>query len=79
MADVWADITPEQIQKHYDAAMDSVALIDAVLANPDDYSNDETVLSRNVKHLEIVSGWPFWTDDHDLSPFADAISAGSID
>jgi hypothetical protein len=66
--------TPEQIAQHYSSAMESVNLINAVIADPDAYANDETVMQRNVEHLELVIDWTFWTDE-DLSPFTDAIAA----
>jgi len=70
-------ITPEAIAQHYSAAMDSVNLIDSVLANPDNYVDDETVIQRNVDHLKIVLGWDFWTDE-DMTPFSDAITNGEV-
>ena len=66
--------TPEEIAQHYSSAMDSVNLINAVIATPSDYTDDETVMQRNVGHLELVIDWTFWTDE-DLSPFTDAIAA----
>ena len=69
------EITTEQIAQHYSAAMDSVNLINAVVASPDDYANDETVLERNVGHLKIVVDWDFWTTE-DMTPITDAITAG---
>ena len=69
------EISAEKIAQHYSAAMDSVNLINAVIADPDAYANDETVMQRNVDHLELVIDWTFWTDE-DLSPFTDAITAG---
>jgi hypothetical protein len=68
------EITAEQIAQHYSSAMESVNLINAVIADPDAYANDETVMQRNVDHLELVIDWTFWTDE-DLSPFTDAIAA----
>ena len=67
--------TPEEIAQHYSSAMDSVNLINAVIADPAAYANDETVMQRNVDHLELVIDWTFWTDE-DLNPFTDAITAG---
>jgi hypothetical protein len=66
--------TPEQIQKHYDAAMDSVNLLNA--GKPEDMSDDDWAdcVSRNVEHLEIMVAKDFWTDE-DLSPFNSAIAA----
>ena len=69
------EITAEKIAQHYSSAMDSVNLINAVIADPDAYANDETVMQRNVDHLELVIDWTFWTDE-DLSPFTDVITAG---
>jgi len=71
-----ADKTEAEIAQHYSAAMDSVNLINAVVADPDSYTSDATVLSRNVEHLKIVKGWDFWTDE-DMTPFDNAIAAGS--
>lgn len=71
----YEDITPEEIVGYYNAAMDSVNLINDVIANPDAYISDPTVLERNVEHLKIVLGWTFWTTE-DMTPFTDAITAG---
>ena len=68
--------TPEEIARHYRAAMSSVALLDAVAADPDAYADDPTVVERNVEHLKIVVGWDFWTDE-DLTPFHNAIAANT--
>ena len=43
--------TAEEIAQHYRACMDSVNIINAVIAAPADYADDETVLQRNVDHL----------------------------
>jgi len=67
--------TAEKIAQHYSACMDSVNLINAVIAAPDDYANDETVLQRNVDHLEIMVTKDFWTTE-DMSPLNAAIAAG---
>jgi hypothetical protein len=69
------EITAEQIAQHYSAAMDSVNLINSIIASPDDYADDETVMQRNVDHLKIVIGWDFWTTE-DMTPLNDAIAAG---
>ena len=70
------ELTAEQIAQHYSAAMDSVNLINDVVASPDDYADDETILERNVEHLKIVKEWDFWTTE-DMTPFTNAIAAGS--
>ena len=68
--------TPEQIAQHYTSAMDSVTLLEKVAAKPDAYTNDETVVERNVEHLKLVVEWDFWTDE-DLTPFHTAIAANA--
>ena len=68
------DLTPEQIARHYSAAMDSVDLLNAgQLEGMDDADWADTV-SRNVEHLKIMVAKDFWTDE-DLTPFNDAIAA----
>ena len=69
------ELTSEEIAQHYSAAMDSVNLINAVVAAPDDYADDETVLPRNVEHLKIMLAKDYWTTE-DMTPFNDAIVAG---
>ena len=67
--------TAEEIAQHYTSAMDSVNLINAVIAAPSDYTDDPTVLNRNVDHLKLVIDWTFWTSEN-MTPFTDAITAG---
>ena len=64
-------ITPEQIAKHYSAAMDSVNLINE--AKPDYVSAAEWVetVERNKRHLRIMLAKDFWTTE-DLTPLRDA-------
>ena len=69
------EITAEEIAQHYSAAMDSVNLINAVVADPDAYADDEAVLQRNVEHLKIMLAKDYWTTE-DMTPFNDAIAAG---
>ena len=60
-------ITPEQIAKHYSAAMDSVALINA--NKPEGMTAEDWAdcLSRNKEHLVIMLAKDFWTTE-DLAP-----------
>jgi len=69
-------ITAEEIAQHYSACMDSVSLINAVIAAPDNYAGDETVLQRNVGHLEIMVPKTYWTTE-DMTPLNNAITAGN--
>lgn len=69
------EITPEQIAKHYSAAMDSVNLINKLVAKENKTEQELEVIARNVKHLEIMVGRDYWTTE-DLTPFNDAIIVG---
>lgn len=68
-------LTPEQIQKHYDAAMDSVNLLNA--GKPAEMSDDDWTdcVSRNVEHLEIMVAKDYWTDAQDITVLQAAIDA----
>ena len=70
------DLTPEQIAKHYSACLDSVWVINDAIANPDRYTTDDTVIERNVQHLEGMRKAEFWTDE-DMAPIDSAIAAGN--
>jgi hypothetical protein len=62
------ELTPEQqIAKHYSAALDSVALINA--GKPEDMLDADWAdcLSRNKEHLVIMLAKDFWTTE-DLAP-----------
>ena len=67
-------LTPEEIQRHYDAAMDSVNLLNAGQPEGMDDAEWADCVRRNVAHLEIMVAKDFWTD-HDLTPFYEAINA----
>jgi hypothetical protein len=69
-------LTPERIAKHYFACLDSVWLINDAIANPDRYTGDDTVIQRNVQHLECMRQADFWTDE-DMTPIDAAIAAGN--
>jgi hypothetical protein len=62
------EITPEEIARHYSAAMDSVNLING--PKPEWATNEEweDTLRRNREHLKIMLGKDFWTTE-DLEPF----------
>jgi len=60
-------LTPEQIAKHYSAAINSVNLINA--GKPEGMTAEDWTdcLSRNKEHLVIMLAKDFWTTE-DLSP-----------
>jgi hypothetical protein len=70
------ELTPEQIAKHYSACLDSVWVINDAIANPNRYTGDDTVIQRNVQHLEGMRRAEFWTDE-DMAPIDAAIAAGN--
>lgn len=71
--------TSEQIADHYSALLDSVALINAVIAGAamQDVAEPERrdAVDRNVRHLEIMAAKEFWTDE-DMTSVNAAIAAG---
>ena len=69
-------LTPERIAKHYSACLDSVWVINDAIANPDKYAGDDTVIQRNVQHLEGMRRAEFWTTE-DMTPIDEAIAAGN--
>jgi hypothetical protein len=64
-------LTAEQIAKHYSAAMDSVALINAGKPEGMTDLNWADCLSRNKEHLVIMLAKDFWTTE-DLTPLRTA-------
>jgi hypothetical protein len=63
--------TPEQIARHYNAAMDSVNLING--GKPELMSDADwaDTLKRNKEHLTIMIAKDFWTTE-DLTPLRQA-------
>ena len=59
--------TPEQIAKHYSAAMDSVNVINGSKPNYMTDAEWADYLSRNKEHLKIMLAKDFWTTE-DLAP-----------
>ena len=68
------ELTPEQeVQRNYDAAMDSVNLLNA--GKPEDMTDEDwaDTVKRNKEHLEIQIAKGDYYAGHDLTPFEDAI------
>jgi hypothetical protein len=65
-------LTSEQIQRHYDAALDSVNLLNA--GKPEEMLEKEweKCVKRNVEHLKIMIKKDF-LEEKDLKPLLDAI------
>ena len=71
-------ITAEEIAGHYTAAMDSVNLINRLVAQDSLTSEEQDTVDRNVEHLQIMVAKDYWTTE-DLTPFNDAITAGTAE
>jgi hypothetical protein len=67
------DITPEEIARHYSAALDSVALINS--GQPEKMTDEDwaDTLKRNQDHLVIILAKDYWTDE-DLTPLQAAVA-----
>jgi hypothetical protein len=63
--------TPEEIQRHFSACMDSVNLINA--GQPEGMSDEDWAdcLARNKEHLVLMLAKPYWTTE-DLTPLRTA-------
>lgn len=68
-------VTPEQVARHYSAALDSVALLQA--GQPEGMTAEDWAdcVARNVAHLEIMVAKDFM-QGQDLAPLNAAIAAG---
>ena len=63
--------TPEQIARHYSAAMDSVNLINAGQPEGIEDADWADTVARNKEHLKIMLAKDFWTTE-DLTPLQEA-------
>lgn len=64
--------TPAQ---HYAYALDSVNLINAIVADDTGYIEPANCVDRNVQHLQLMVAKDFWTNE-DMTPLMSAIRAG---
>ena len=69
------ELTPEQeVQRSYDAAIDSVNLLNA--GKPEDMTDEDwaDTVKRNKEHLEIqIAKGAEYYGEHDLTPFVEAV------
>jgi hypothetical protein len=68
------ELTPEQeVQRSYNAAMDSVNLLNA--GKPEDMTAEDwaDTVKRNKEHLEIQIAKGDYYAGYDLTPFEDAV------
>ena len=67
--------TADQIARRYAAALDSVSVINDLMALSSRNAEQADKLSRNVEHLELMVAKDYWTTE-DLAPLNAAIAAG---
>ena len=67
------ELTPQEIENHYSAAMDSVNLINS--EKPFEIHDKEwtRMLNANKEHLKIMLAKNYWTDQ-DLTPLQEAVN-----
>ena len=68
-------LTAEQIAQNYSAALDSVTLINELMALSSRDADQTATVARNVEHLELMVAKDYWTSE-DLEPLNAAIAAG---
>ena len=66
--------TAEEIAQHYSAAMDSVNLINEIVASGDTDEESVDTIARNKEHLELMVAKDYWTDE-DMTAVNAAIAA----
>jgi hypothetical protein len=73
MTELVQEVTSEEVERNYNAAMDSVNLLNA--GQPEDMTDAEWLdtVKRNVEHLEIQIAKGDYYAGHDLTPFEVAI------
>ena len=68
------ELTPEQeVQRNYNAAMDSVRLLDAGKPTEMEESEWQDTVKRNKDHLSIQIAKSDYYAGHDLTPFENAV------
>jgi hypothetical protein len=68
------EVTAEEVQRSYNAAMDSVNLLNA--GKPEEITDEDWAdcVKRNVEHLEIQIAKGDYYAGYDLTPFEDAVA-----
>lgn len=68
-------VTPEEVERSYNAAMDSVNLLNS--GKPEEMTDEDwaDTIKRNKEHLEIQIAKEGFYDGYDLTPFEQAIAA----
>jgi hypothetical protein len=74
MTELVQEVTAEEVQRSYNAAMDSVALLNA--GKPENMSDEDwaDTVKRNKEHLEIQIAKGDFYAGYDLTPFEQAVA-----
>lgn len=66
------EMTLEDIQRAYNACLDSVGLLQR--GKPEDMDQEQwiKIVEANTGHLKLMLEKDFWTSDFDLKPLQDA-------
>jgi hypothetical protein len=67
-------VTPEQVEQSYNAAMDSVNLLNAGQPEGMDDADWADTVKRNKEHLEIQIAKGDYYAGYDLTPFEQAVA-----
>lgn len=74
MTELVQEVTPEEVQRSYNAALDSCDLLNAGKPEGMEDADWADTIARNVAHLEIMVAKDFM-QDQDLAPLNAAIAA----
>ena len=74
MTELVQEVTAEEVQRSYNAAMDSVNLLNA--GKPEDMTDEDwaDTVKRNVEHLEIQIAKGDYYAGYDMTPFEQAVA-----
>ena len=68
-------LTAAEIAQNYSVALDSVTLVNDLMALSSRDDDQKATVARNVEHLELMVAKDYWTSE-DLAPLNAAIAAG---
>ena len=69
------DYTAKDVAFYYTASLESVTLVNELVAQDTRTDDEVDTLRRNVEHLELMLAKDWWTTE-DLVPFEASVAAG---
>ena len=75
MTELVQEVTPEEVERSYNAALDSCDLLNA--GKPEQMTEQDWLdcKARNIEHLNIQLSKPDFYQGYDLTPFEEAVAA----